>query len=257
MLKPTVTAFVSQAHFLSVLVVSAQPDSVVTVYRQYGKGEVEVVRGAKAVVMEHDEKLVIDYEVPQGLPITYWCTATLGGETAESRKVVTPPYDFGGDVLFDLGDPRRGMLVHVETFDQYKYGISRDVQRVWGRRDPVVISGVREMFTSRLNLLTLELAERENLLAIIQNGSTVAMSVQSPKYGLDGVLYFAVGEVEEQRIGGAVAAEPLRRWTFDIQQISEPPADYRYPNYGKTWRQFREALWMEVATAQWWEAVAR
>ena len=255
MLKPKVTAFVSQAHFLSVLVVAAEAGSTVTVYRQYDK-DVEIVRGAKNVVMEHDEKLVIDYEVPQGVPITYWCVAEKGWEKAESVHVVTPPYDFGGDVLFDLGDPERGMLVHVEKFDQYKYGISRDVQRVWGRRDPVVISGVREMFTSTLDLLTLELPERENLLEIIKNGSTVAMSVQSPKYGLEGVLYFAVGDVQESRIAGAVAAEPLRRWSFDIQQISPPPADYRYPTYGMTWRELRESYWRDIANRQWWEAIA-
>jgi hypothetical protein len=255
MIMPTVTAFVSQAHFLSVLVVSAEPESHVTVYRQYDK-DIEIVRGGKDVPMRNDEQLFIDYEVPQGVPISYWVVATIGGESFESKHVLTPPYDFGRDVLFDLGDPKRGMLVWVEQFGQYKYGISRDVQRVWGRRDPVVISGVREMFTSKLDLLTLNLPDRENLLEIIKNGSTVAMSVQSPKYGLDGVLYFAVGDVEENRLEGAVAGEPLRRWSFDIQQISPPPAEYRYPAYGKTWRELREFEWKDIADQQWWEAVA-
>jgi hypothetical protein len=256
MLKPTVTAFVSQEHFLSVLVIGAQAGSNVTVYRQYDK-DVEIVRGAKAVPMKRDEQLFIDYEVPQGVPITYWCVSTAGADSEESKHVTTAPYDFGSDVLFDLSDPRRGMLVHVEKFEQYKYGISRDVQRVWGRRDPVVISGVREMFTATLDLLTLGLPERENLLNIVKNGSTVAMSVQSPKYGLEGVLYFAVGEVSENRLPGAVASEPLRRWTFDIQQIADPPADYRYPQYGRTWRELREFSWRHYMTDQWWQAVAQ
>jgi hypothetical protein len=252
---PSVFAFVSNIHHLSVLVVQADKAANVTVFRKYN-GNAEIVRGSLDVPMKNNEQLFIDYEVPQGVVIEYWVTATKSGETLESKHVFTQPYDFGGDVLFDLADPRRGMIVHVERFDQYQYGISRDVQRVWGRRDPVVISGVREMFTSKLDLLTLELPERDNLLEIIRNGSTVAMSVQSPKYGLDGVLYFAVGVVDEKRLGGAVAAEPLRRWSFDIQQISEPPATYRYPTYGRTWRQFRENTWRVEADHQWWEAVA-
>ena len=256
MLKPTVTAFVSQEHFLSVLVIGAEPGSKVTVYREYN-GDTEIVRGATDVPMKADEQLFIDYEVPQGVPITYWCVSKNAKEQAESAHVTMAPYDFGRDVLFDLGDPKRGMLVWVEQFGSYKYGISRDVQRVWGRRDPVVISGVREMFTAKLDLLTTELPERANLLEIVRNGSTVAMSVQSPKYGLDGVLYFAVGDVEEHRIDGAVAAEPLRRWSFDIQQISPPPAEYRYPAYGMTWREVRADLWRHYMNKQWWEVVAQ
>jgi len=257
MLRPKVTAFVSREHFLSVLVVGAEIDATITVYRQYDK-DLEIVRGAQSVPMTHTEQLFIDYEVPQGVPITYWVTASKGDDTAESVRVTTNPYDFGGDVIFDLGNPERGMIAHVEHFDHYEYGISRDVQHVWGRRDPVVISGVREMFTSKLDLLTLELPERENLLEIIKNGSTVAMSVQSPKYGLEGVLYFAVGSAVESRIAGAVAAEPLRRWSFDIQQISPPPADYRYPTYGKTWGELRDGgTWRDYMADQWWQAVAQ
>jgi hypothetical protein len=201
--------------------------------------------------------LFIDYEVPQGVPIQYWCKATLNGESVESSVIVSGPYDFGRDVLFDLADPKRGMLVYVKQFDQYSYGISRDVQRVWGRPDPVVISGVREMFAAKLHLLTLELDEREMLLDIVRNGSTVAMSVQSPKYGLDGVLYFAVGQVDEKRIANAVAGEPARSWEFDVQQITPPPADYRYPSYGYTWRGLKdEKTWRDLVNNQWWEVVA-
>jgi hypothetical protein len=256
MQTPVVNVFLSEAHFLSVLVISASVTSTITVYRQYA-GETEIVRGADLVPMKNDEQLFIDYEVPQGEVITYWCVATDGNQTSESVRVKTLPYDFHGDVLFDLGDPKRGMLVSVENFDEYSYGISRDVQRVWGRTDPVVISGVREMFTSMLNLLTLDLPQRKNLLDIVKNGSTIAMSVNSPKYGLEGVLYFAVGQVDEKRLTGAVASEPLRRWSFDIQQIAPPPADYRYPAYGKTWLQLRDGLWRDYLTQQWWEAVAR
>ena len=67
MLKPTVTAFVSQAHFLSVLVVSAQPDSVVTVYRQYGKGEVEVQEVKEDVKEVRDVREQSEHDVDLGV----------------------------------------------------------------------------------------------------------------------------------------------------------------------------------------------
>lgn len=252
---PSIFAALSDQYHVTVLIVSATAGDTITVYRQYDK-DLEVVRGAQSVVMKADEQLFIDYEVPQGVRIRYWAVASKGSESAQSDEVVMGPYDFGGDVLFDLGDPKRGMVTNIEKFDQYKYGISRDVQRVWGRRDPVVISGVREMFTSTLNLLTLELSQRENLLDIIKNGSTVALSVQSPKYGLEGVLYFAIGDVTEARVGNAVASEPLRRWNLDVQQIAPPPAQYRYPTYGKTWREFRADTWRVQGQHEWWEAVA-
>lgn len=253
---PQISAFVSNVHHLSVLVVAADKRATITVYRQYTK-EREIVRGAQNVPMKNVEQLFIDYEVPQGVPISYSCEATLNGETVSSTVVVSGPYDFGRDVLFDLADPKRGMLVYVKQFDQYSYGISRDVQRVWGRPDPVVISGVREMFAAKLSLLTLELDEREMLLDIVRNGSTVAMSVQSPKYGLDGVLYFAIGQVDEKRIQNAVAAETGRTWDMDVQQITPPPADYRYPTYGYTWKTLKdEHVWRDVKDQQWWEVVA-
>jgi len=254
--SPQISAFVSNLHRLTVLVIAADPQSTITVYRQYAKDK-EVVRGAQHVPMKNTEQLFIDYEVPQGVPISYWCESTLNGETLTSEVKVSGPYDFGRDVLFDLADPRRGMLTYIKQFDQYQYGISRDVQRVWGRPDPVVISGVREMFAAKLSLLTLELEEREMLLDIVRNGSTVAMSVQSPKYGLDGVLYFAVGQVDEKRITNAVAAEAGRTWDLDVQQITPPPAEYRYPAYGETWGSLaKKNLWRDLRLQQWWEVVA-
>lgn len=251
---PAIYPFVSNLHFLSVLVVVADEGSKVTVYRKYN-GDTEIVRGSQDVLMKNDEQLFIDYEVPQGVPIEYWVVAKKGSESIESAHAVTKPYNFGRDVLFDLANPKRGMLVWVENFNQYKYGISRDVERVWGRADPVVISGVREMFQGQLNLLTLDLEQRSELLDIVRNGSTVAFSAQYPEYGLDGVLYFAVGDVTEQRTTSK-ARETSRRFALDVQQVTPPPADYRYPAYGRTWRKFRENSWREESTHQWWEAVA-
>jgi hypothetical protein len=255
MLKPKVYPFQSKTEFVTVLVVVAEVGSTATVYRQYGGNQPEVVRGALDVKVTRDEQLFIDYEVPQDYEMTYWVVSKAGEESADSAPKRIGPYNFGGDVIFDLADPKRGMVINVESLPTLQRQISRDVQRVWGRPDPVVISGVREMPTGTLNLLTLNLDERDNLLSIIQNGSTIAFAPHKRDYGLPGLMYLAVGNVSESRVTN-LARESTRRWALEVQEVTPPPASYRYPNYGKTWRELREQNWRAYMDDQWWEAIA-
>lgn len=254
MQKPYIYPNVSDRSRVVVLVVAAEIGSKVTVYRRYA-GRDEIVRGAVDIVVNADEEIVIDYEVPQNVTIDYWCVAKKDGSELKSDVKQIAGANWGRDNILDLGDPKRSMLIWVEKFQQYKYGISRDVQRVWGRRDPVVISGVREMLSGQLSLITLGLGERENFLNIIKNGSTVAFVPQYPEYGLEGIMYFAVGDVTEERTS-TKAREDSRRWLLDVQQVSPPPANYSHPNYAQTWEEFRKETWNYRADHQWWEAIA-
>lgn len=265
MQAPGLFAAGAQGSRVTILIVTAEVGSHITIWRQYGRTEAEmnaaepeIVRGCKYLPVTSPEQLFVDYEVPQDRFMQYWVIQSQGGmPPMTSGKMPTGPYDFGRDALFDLGNPKRGMLVWVESFNEYKYGISRDVQKVWGRRDPVVISGVREMWASSLSLLTTTITDRDKLLAIVQAGSTIAMSPRKASYGLDGVVYFAVGGVTESRIDGALASEESRRWTMEVQQIAPPPAEYRLPSYALTWRELADRdKWRDVADRQWWEAVA-
>jgi len=255
MKKPVIYPFGSKTEFVTVLVVVAEVGSTATVYRQYGSEPAEVVRGASNVPVTRSEQLFIDYEVPQDYEITYWVESQQGKDSALSDKKKIGPYNFGGDVIFDLADPKRGMVINVESFPQMNHTISRDVQRVWGRPDPVVISGVREFPSGTLNVLTLTLEERANFLAIIQNGSSVAFAPHKSVYGLPGLMYLAVGNVTESRVT-ELAREETRRWALEVQQVTPPPATYRYPAYGKTWRELREQNWRKYMNDQWWEAIA-
>jgi hypothetical protein len=83
----------------------------------------------------------------------------------------------------------------------------------------------------------------------------VAFVPQYPDYGLAGVVYFAIGEVIEERTSPK-AVESSRRWIVDVQQISAPPAEYKYPSYGLTWRELAENDWRHYVDKQWWEVVA-
>lgn len=254
MQTPFIFPNVSDRSRVIVLVISAEVGSKVTVYRNYN-GEDEIVRGAIDVSVNADEEIVIDYEVPQNVKINYWVVAKKGSESEKSSVASVDGANWGRDNILDLGDPKRSMLIWVEKFQAYKYGISRDVQRVWGRRDPVVISGVREMFSGQLNLLTLSLGERSDLLNIVKNGSTIAFVPQYPEYGLDGVVYFAVGDVVEERTS-TKAREDSRRWVLDVQQVSPPPPNYGHVDYSQSWREFAMSSWRSQAEHQWWEAIA-
>jgi hypothetical protein len=255
MLRPRVHAFGSKNEFVAVIVVEAEVGSTVTLFCQYGDGAPEPVRGAFNLLIKRPETLIVDYEVPQGYELRYWAVATKGTEKIESERSVCGPFNFGGDVIFDLADPKRAMVINVESFKTLNYAISRDVQRVWGRRDPVVISGVREFPSGQLNLITLNLEERKNFLSIVTDGSTIAFGPHSPKYGLEGVVYFAVGSIAEERTS-RFAVEDSRRWILEVQQIAPPPAMYRFPDYGKTWRQLRDNEWSRYLDTQWWEEIA-
>ncbi len=253
-IPPAVYPFISQDRRVVVLVVQADKNALVTLHRKYGR-VTEIVRGCIDVEMRNDEMLFIDFEVPQDINLTYWITVKSGSEEERSKDASIGPFDFGRDVLIDLDDPKRSMLTYVESFKQYKYGINRDVQKVWGRPDPVVISGVRQTLSGDLVLLTLELSERENLLDILEFGSVVAFTPQKREFGLDPIMYMAVGEVTEDRVVFR-ASETARRFTLNVQQVTAPPADFRPPTYGRTWREFRANTWRIEAAHQWWEAVA-
>ena len=152
---PTLTASANPTNRRTVLLVGSDLGTTVNVYRKAGASAPVLVRGGQSVTMNTTEKIFLDYEVPQGASLEYFATATDGVDTETSASASVPAYDFGGDVVFALGDPRNGMTINVESFPTLKYGISQDVVRVWGRRDPVVVSGVREMPSGTLNLITL------------------------------------------------------------------------------------------------------
>lgn len=255
---PTITASKNEQNRRVVILVGSDIGTDVTVYRKAGSnGAASPVRGALDVAMTTSEKIFLDYEVPQGAALTYYAVATDGVDTETSAEVQVAAFDFGGDVVFSLGDPKNGMVITVESLPSLKYSISQDVVRVWGRRDPVVVSGVREMPSGTLNLITLSLDERASLLEILQSGSILGFNPWKEEYGVDSITYFSVSDVQETRTS-ALATEPSRRWALAVQQVAAPAAVWEYPTGdAETWLTFRDTapLWSDVQSDIWLDAV--
>lgn len=254
---PTISASVNVANRRVVLLVGSDIGTDITVYRRAGLNSAAPVRGGLDVAMTTSEKIILDYEVPQGYELTYYVVATDGVDTETSVEVTVPAFDFGGDVIFSLGDPKNGMTINVESFPALKYSISQDVVRVWGRRDPVVVSGVREMPSGTLNLITLDLNERVQILEILKSGSIIGFNPWKEEYGVDSIMYLSVSDVTESR-PSKLAAESARKWALAVQQVAAPAAVWEYPiGDAESWQTFRDKapLWSDVQSDIWLDAV--
>ena len=252
MAAPVITVAVNKSRKSTIIAVTAVAGSTITLYRIV-QGVRTIVRGAAGALHSGTEMLLVDYEVPQNLPITYIAEAVKGGSTLASTPVDVAPFDFGGDVIFDLGMPWAGIPVIVESFITQTYSIQREVISVWDRPDPVVVSGVRQFPSGTLQLLTLELTERKALLDTIRSGNLIAFSPWKPEYGLDSLTYFSIGNVQEER-PSRLAIEPSRRWSLEVQQVRQPPATFTFPTGSKTWQNVKNSgVWQNLTTEQWHE----
>lgn len=254
-MKPSIQARKSSKAFAVALLLRAAPGSVASVFKRYEGEDITIpVRGAQGFVVTKRELVFADFEIAQNRRIEYFAVIKFGEIISTTDPAVVEPIDYGRDIFVDFADPARSMLVWVESFNSYSYGISQNVQRVWGRPDPVVISGVREMFSGELNILTLELTERKSFLNIVNASPIVGFSPQYPKYGLDGFLYFSVADVVEKRPSPLVA-ESARRWSLNVQRIAAPPTEFAYPMHGLKWSDLAKKKWSEWADFEWWEVV--
>ncbi len=236
-----------------VLILTQDVGSVINLYRIVGGGRT-LVRGAQNLTAVSGQTIFVDYELPQNTPLSYVATTTVSSVVSTSNTVVVGSVDFGGDVVFDLGTPWAGMQVYVESFSAAMHGISQETLTVWDRSDPVVVSGVRQLPSGKLVLITLTLAARETLLDIIRSGNVMGFAQWQPTYGMDPVSYFSVGAVNEVRVS-KFATEPARRWEMDVQQVAVPPAAYMYPTGTVTWQQVKDSTntWAAYLPVKWYE----
>jgi hypothetical protein len=230
------------------IIVDAPVGSVITLYRISQQGRTEV-RGVVDFTTTNQQTIFADYELPQLTNITYQAVSA----TEASAPVAAGQFDFGGDVIFDLGKPWAGLVVLVESFPQQDYDIARDVANVWDRPDPVVVSGERQLPSGTLNLLTLSVGDLGALKDTLFTGNVVAFSPHDPRYGVDSPSYYSVGKVSEVRTS-TFALEESRRWALDVQQVEPPRSSYMYPSGNRTWQNvLDEGAWSAQLTRRWFE----
>lgn len=223
-----------------------------TVYRVTADGN-QAVRGAfqKAV---SGVLVAADYEAPQNTTLTYFARVTDGTSTKDSA-LVTPAgvVDRGGDVVFGLTNPLAVLPINVQSIPELRSEASRDVVKVIGRSDPIVVSDTRQYPSGTLSLITLTDGERNSLNGLLAAGSVLAFSAYDPGYGFADVWYFSVGAVTERR-PSPKGSEPSRVFDLEVQRVAPPPADFIGPAF-TTWQQVLDSgtTWGEAfaATTTW------
>lgn len=252
---PTVSPVTdNDRHLITILVEGDLGSDIVLKRRENYLNEMNV-RGGITVLTE-DSTFIADYEAPQNVPVEYKAVATKDGETAESNWVLAENLDTGGDYFFTLDNPYIGMPITVESNRSNTYNAPRTVVRVWGRPDPVVVSGVREMPSGSLVLLTLDLAERDQLGANLQSGQLCVLSPRFPSEGFT-IAYLSIGRVDMSRTSPYVY-EDSRRWSLEYQTVQAPPAFWRYPILeASTWGDVYStyANWQALTNETWREVV--
>ena len=247
----------SGKHLISILIKSVAGVTVVSLERREHYVRVETVRGSENIVMVEDSTFVADYEAAQNVPVEYRATITDGSETVTSDWVLADNLDTGSDYFFTLDNPYIGLPVNVEKNDVNSFGAPRTVVRVWGRSDPVVVSGVRELPSGTLVLITLSLAERDQLMLNLESGQLCALSPRYPTEGLPDVTYLSIGRVDVSRTSPYVF-EDSRRFTMEYQTVKAPPAYWRYPLLeASTWGDVLAdyANWQAVSSETWRQVV--
>lgn len=200
-------------------------------------GQGQIVRGSDDVAATGGLWRGIDFEAPQGVPLRYYATAEDTGDSSTGTGMtdMVGEVDYGGDYLMPVGRPELGVNVIIEYggVGGLVRGVSQDVVPVINRPDPVVVQFGRHMFDGSFTLLTLEDADRRNLLNVFQFPSL--MFVATEGYGFDDPVFVSPGAVTENRVTG-LGAEPARRWNVDFIETARPPTTYAGTLPESTWQ---------------------
>ena len=254
---PEVRVSPDEANHRVVLLVIAQQGYTVEVVREVNGGLPQIVRGLDNVTLETDQQLFFDYEVPQGDLVTYLAVIKdLTGKEFKSPPVYIQPQNYGGDIVFPLNDPINALQIHIEQISNLNYSVSQNVLKVWNRPDPIVVSGVREYPSGQIKFVTFTDRERQTFLKMLRDGGVIGLNPSKSDTGFDGIAYFNVGQVTENRMVPR-ASDPMRRWDAQIQQVEAPPATWPYPTgSGETWGELQrtdddwslvsDELWIDV-----------
>ncbi|MFD7705720.1 hypothetical protein [Streptomyces sp. NPDC059786] len=216
------------------------PDWEMSVYREAADGSRTLVRGPGGLwdhqVITSDTIVVEDYEAPLNTPVRYVVvTGPVGTLTPGSRTtgyVTITHTDIQEAWLKDPGNPQRAVRVLVQAAPDWDQPIQQSVLRVRGRRNPVILSGVRGGLEGDLAVWTRTDAERAALRLLLSSGNVLLWQA-APGMGVDD-MYVNVGNVSEGRTG-RLAQEPWRTWTLPLTEADRPVTTGVNGSAGRTW----------------------
>lgn len=200
---------------------------LITVYRTGQDGAQTLVRGTSGLldktVITSDLMVIEDYEAPLGVPVAYRVEIVpAAGGSIQIRTTSAATIDPGDPQeawLKDPGQPQRNCKVLVERAPDWSRPIEQATYRVKGRRNAVVLSGLRGGLEGDLSIWTCTDDERARLHWLLDSGNTLFWQA-APGMGVND-MYVTVGEVTEGRTGGP-AQEPWRAWKLPLIAADMP-----------------------------------
>lgn len=230
--------------------------TAVDVTRTGPSGMVVTVARGKDFLLTSGAGVLYDYETPLDLPYHYDAVQSqpVGGtEGASSEDVVLVTGDLSW--LKDPGYPSYNMAIPVVTnIPQLTRPSRAGVFNILDRRNPVVVTAIRQGAVGTLECHTLNDAQRRSMVDILARGTVLLLQTPSA-YGF-GSQYVVVDDVVEARVG--LAMEPARRWTLPFRVVDRP-TDYDKAVLGRTWRDVKTAYatWGDLkASGKTWRQLA-
>ncbi|MEU0200937.1 MULTISPECIES: hypothetical protein [unclassified Streptomyces] len=198
-----------------------------SLYRTAADGSRTLVRGANGLIdmqlITSDLLILEDHEAPMGTAVAYNIVIRNADGTTASTRSSTPVALQLADVneawLKDPSMPQRNLKVVVQRAPDWARPIEQAVHRVRGRRNPVVLSGVRGGLEGELAIWTRSDEERQALHLLLDSGNTLLWQA-APGMGVSD-MYVSVAQISEARVG-ALAQELWRAWTLPLTEQDMP-----------------------------------
>lgn len=188
------------------------------------------VRGATGVAPIGDVWIGYDYEAGNGQATVYRARAT--GEIAAGPWTSSSPTSWTSKRtwLKDVRNTARSRTVQVNAQPGLTYPRVATVHRPLGRRDPVVVSDVRQLPSGEVTFLTVTDTEAADLLDLLDGTVLLLQTVATERFGS---RYIHILDVQEVRPAD-VESEPARLWRVPFVEVAAP-ADAGVVVAGLTW----------------------
>ncbi|MCX5522581.1 hypothetical protein OG342_06850 [Streptomyces bobili] len=238
-------------------------DYLITVYRVTPDGTRTPVRGPTGLydkdLITSDLLIIEDHEAPLETSVYYfievYTAAGVLAFTRSSSPITLDVDDVNYAWLKDPGNPQRNIRVMVARAPDWQRPIEQAAFTVRGRRNKVVLSGVRQGLEGDLTIYTQDNEERAALHWLLDSGNTLLWQA-APGMGVSD-MYVTVGQITEARVG-ALAQETWRLWTLPLVEADMPVTTGVNGSADRTWQDVLSgfATWQAVLDAYpTWEAV--
>ncbi|MER7623955.1 hypothetical protein [Streptomyces sp. NPDC126503] len=203
---------------------ASDPDVARVRFVRAGADAVEVpVRGGDLAWAPGGMAVAYDHEAPLGVSSSWYAYPVGWDGTVGARSdgaAVTPPEPAAPrDVwLKSLVDPALSMRVVVLAWPTMEYAERQERFDVLSAASPVMRVDSWSLATSTVTLETATLAEREQLLALLQSGTTLLAQTRG-EYGRPDA-YWVPGKITESMPGPAY--DPHRTWEVTVTGVDRP-----------------------------------